>query len=93
MVFVRYVTGYSMAPALRPGRLVFARRRMPMAPLRVGDIVVIRHGGLEKIKRISELAVDKLYVEGDNKLYSTDSRHFGWIDRNSIIGKVIWPRV
>lgn len=95
MLLVRYVEGLSMSPVLRPGRLVIARKNP--TKLRRGDIVIIRHGGMEKIKRVTrvsrspELDTDKIYVEGDNKDHSTDSRHFGWLDKRYIQGKVIWP--
>jgi type IV secretory pathway protease TraF len=56
-----------------------------------GDIVVVRHEGLEKIKRIEQIDGVKLFIVGDNQAASTDSRHFGWIDRSAVVGKVIWP--
>jgi nickel-type superoxide dismutase maturation protease len=90
MLVIRYVEGMSMAPALRPGMLVVALRQVRR--LRIGDIVIVRHEGLDKIKRVTDLDAYKLFVEGDNKPYSTDSRHFGWVARNNLRGKVIWPR-
>ena len=87
---IRRVTGSSMVPSLSAGRLVYATNLYAM--LSRGDFVIIWHQGLEKIKRIQAIDGDKLYVVGDNQLASTDSRAFGWLDRNAVRGKVIWPR-
>lgn len=56
---------------------------------KAGDIVVIKRERCI-IKRISKIKGEKIFVEGDNKKESTDSRSFGWIDRKNIIGKVIF---
>lgn len=90
MLLIRQVKGLSMLPSLREDRLVVAHKK---APYQVGDVVVISHEGLEKIKRISAVTDDMVYVTGDNKQASTDSRHFGWLSMESIKGKVIWPRI
>jgi len=55
-------------------------------------VVIIRHNGKEKIKRVHEVADDKLFVLGDNAAASTDSRDFGWLPRETVTAKVIWPR-
>lgn len=56
-------------------------------------MVIIRHDGLEKIKRIKRVDPQHgIYVLGDNPGCSTDSRHFGWIDRDAVVGRVVWPR-
>lgn len=89
-MLLRRVVGDSMWPALKPGRIVIAIRTTTRA--RIGDVIIVRHDGLEKIKRVTDVDIDKVYVEGDNKPYSTDSRHFGWVDITHIQGKVIWPR-
>ena len=78
-----------MAPRLRPGMLVVATGCY--SKVQVGDIVIISHDGLEKIKRISDIKDDKIYILGDNLDASTDSRHFGWLARSSVLAKVIWP--
>lgn len=79
-----------MIPSLSAGRLVFATNLY--AILGRGDIIIIWHQGLEKIKRIQAIDGDRVYVVGDNQLASTDSRAFGWLDRAAVRGKVIWPR-
>jgi type IV secretory pathway protease TraF len=55
------------------------------------SIVIFRDGGLEKIKYVDKVKDDRLYVLGYNPKYSTDSRHFGWISREAVVGVVIWP--
>jgi len=88
-LLIRRVVGESMLPKLRPGQIVVGwRSDRP----KVGDIVVIRHGSLEKIKRVGRVEGHKVYVLGDNANASTDSRQFGYVNRTQIIGCVIWPR-
>ncbi len=78
-----------MLPTLRPGQVVvFTRSRKPG----VGDIVMITHEGLEKIKRIARAEPGRIYVLGDNPAASTDSRTFGWLGEEHIIGVLQWPR-
>jgi nickel-type superoxide dismutase maturation protease len=89
MILLRRVTGESMLPTLRPGQLVVAVRRMRV---RQGDVVMLRHDGLEKIKRVAEMMDGRLFVMGDNPSRSTDSRTFGWLDPAKIVARVVWPR-
>ncbi len=78
-----------MLPLLAEGQLVagFVGRRR----ISIGDMVVFRHEGLEKIKRVQAVGPAKVFVVGDNRLASTDSHDFGWISRSAIIGRVYWP--
>jgi nickel-type superoxide dismutase maturation protease len=78
-----------MIPALKPGRIVIAHRTTKYTP---GRIFIIRHNGLEKIKRLQSVTDGKLFVVGDNLAASTDSRSFGPIPTSSVIGVVMWPR-
>ncbi len=86
---IRRVVGGSMLPRLTPGRIVFGWRT---GRLRIGDVVILWHDGLEKIKRIDHVEDGKLYVLGDNPDASTDSRDFGLIDRAQVLARIIWPR-
>jgi nickel-type superoxide dismutase maturation protease len=96
------VVGRSMLPVLQPGDEVFieplARLIQHDRSLNVGDIVTLWHPtqpGLKMVKRIEQIdptvekAGDRYFVRGDNPDESTDSRQFGWIDANQIIGKVV----
>jgi phage repressor protein C with HTH and peptisase S24 domain len=79
-----------MAPALASGQLVLASAWLG-AP-REGDLVIIRHQGLEKIKRVARTKPKRIYVLGDNASSSTDSRDFGWLDTANVTAKVWWPK-
>jgi len=77
-----------MLPTLKPGRdvLVWCWFINP----KVGDLVAIKVNGKEMVKRVRQISSDRrIFVEGDNKKMSTDSRKFGWIDRKNLLGKVI----
>lgn len=89
MLKIRRVVGESMVPGLGPGAIILLGSGRH---LEVGDVITFKHQGHEKIKRITRLSDEAVFVEGDNKASSTDSRHFGWIDRTAVVGKVIWPR-
>lgn len=90
MIYVRRIVGTSMLPTYDEGQLVVAVR--PLRKVRLHDIVIFLHDGREKIKRITELGDTRIYVRGDNPRHSTDSRHFGWIEKRHIKGRVVWPR-
>lgn len=88
--FLKYkILGNSMFPALKPGQNVLVNR---FPKPKVGDIIAIKDPRNNKIliKRISETKNNKFFVLGDNKNESTDSRHFGWITKKDIIGKVVY---
>lgn len=81
-----------MAPTLRADQIIIVSGRFQR--LRKGMVVVVEHGERHMVKRISNIDQNKgVYVLGDNSYQSTDSRTFGWLDTNEIIGHVIWPRI
>lgn len=86
--YIRRVVGDSMLPTLTSGKLVVFVSRRP----RVGDVVMFRHSGHEKIKRVARLDDGRLYVLGDNPVASTDSRDFGWLGLESVVATLLWPR-
>ena len=87
------VTGNSMLPYLQPGNVVFINRaayrhRLPTP----GDIVVARHPserGVRIIKRVESVTPEgDCFVVSDNSIEGTDSRAFGTIAADKIIGRV-----
>ncbi len=77
----------SMSPYLNPGDLVII---LKTKNVHKGDVVVIDKSGDYFIKRVVDIKEDKFFLEGDNKKESIDSRKFGWISKQQIIGKVIY---
>jgi len=95
--FARYlVTGPSMEPALHDGDWLIVdlkayAKRMPEP----GHVVVARdprEPSREIIKRIARVEPEHnlTWLAGDNQNESTDSRHFGPITREQLIGQVRW---
>ena len=87
---VRRVDGESMRPALKHGRVVIG---VPASKLTVGSVVIAEVNNREIIKRVGKLRAREVFLLGDNQSCSTDSRNFGWISREQITAKVIWPRL
>ena len=87
-----------MTPALIEGQdvLSFNWAYLGRKP-RVGDIVIVKSEKLkvksEIVKRVERVEGDKIYVIGDNLEESTDSRDFGAIGVNQIVGKVVYRTV
>lgn len=79
-----------MEPVLKQGQLVVGRYTRELQP---GDVVIVSHDGLEKIKRIEKQQGDLIYLLGDNPSASTDSRDFGWVQAKHIVAKVVWPKL
>ncbi len=90
IVLIRKIQGASMTPSYQAGQIVLAVR--PWRALRVNDVVVFRHGSIEKLKRIRKIDAHGIYVLGDNTVASTDSRQFGTVAPTSVVGVVIWPK-
>jgi len=89
MWYLRRVSGDSMNPNYRNGKLVLVSY---VAKYSVGDVVVAFMDRREVIKRISKMTDGRVFLVGDNKHNSTDSRKHGWIVESNLMGKVVWPR-
>lgn len=88
------VQGLSMLPLLLPYEeilvdLYIYQRSNPQ----INDIAIAHHPfqkNLLIVKRIIDIKENQWYfVQGDNLEASTDSRHFGFVNRSLIIGKVV----
>jgi len=79
-----------MEPYVKEGERVLTLRYMFSKP-KVGEVIIFHHSTPPHvfIKRISWIEKNKVWVVGDNKKESVDSRTFGFINRENIIGKVI----
>jgi len=87
----------SMRPTLEPGDYVLVNRwAYRVRPPRRGDLVVVRDPELSDrflVKRVSETqASTQIRLEGDNAAVSRDSRAFGAVPLDRIVGKV-WLRL
>ncbi|MEE9164363.1 MAG: nickel-type superoxide dismutase maturation protease [Thermoplasmata archaeon] len=82
----------SMEPTLREGDQVVASP-LPYLLRRpsVGDLVVLRHPFEDRflVKRISRVEGRQVAVIGDNLPCSTDSRAFGPVPIDNLVGKVL----
>lgn len=79
-----------MLPTLKEGDAVLITSP---ADIKVGDIVLTGHpyrSSVTILKRVAEFRADgALLLTGDNAAESTDSRSFGAVSIESIIGRVI----
>jgi nickel-type superoxide dismutase maturation protease len=87
LILVRRVQGDSMLPAYRPRQIVIAI--LSPRQLKPGQVVIVSHDGIEKIKRVGQVQNGRVFVLGDNSPASTDSRSFGWLYEDQVIAKVV----
>src|SRR6478752_5761559 len=90
------VHGDSMRPLLEPGdRLLVAW--LPWRRPRAGDVVAVvdpRDGGRVLVKRVAGVDAEGVTVLGDNVGASTDSRTFGAVAPDLVLGRALyryWP--
>ena len=99
------VTGASMQPSFEEGDRVVAVAAWLARPfsaerghLGKGDVVLVsdpRHAGVRRnartlLKRLHAVHSHGIDVLGDNPLSSTDSRHFGLVPWQDVIGLVVY---
>ena len=85
------VNGNSMSPSLRPGQdvLSFNWAYLGKKPKK-GDIVVVIVNRKDMVKRVERVMGNELWIRGDNRDEGTDSRDFGAITIDNVVGKVIY---
>lgn len=90
------VVGNSMVPAFNPGEKVLVKyRSSDLQPVHVGEVVMVEREGELLLKRITRYEIGghtgqgMVSVEGDNKVESIDSRHWGAIPSRFVKARVI----
>jgi len=85
------VSGASMAPTLPEGSVIAVRRSDGGLPS-LGQIVVVRdpHTGRRLVKRCSSHGANTFAVCSDNPHEARDSRSFGPLSRQHLIGLAVW---
>src|SRR6185437_3035656 len=68
-ILLRHIVGKSMLPSFQEGGLLVAFTWF--TGLKPRDVVIIRHEGREKVKRVHKVRGGKLFVLGDNSEFST----------------------
>ena len=87
---IRRVVGHSMVPVLPPGTWVIGLSYIDS--VKPGQVVIVQHEGKEKIRRVSEVKNNRIFILGDHPETSIDSRHFGWLPMKAVRARVVWPR-
>jgi signal peptidase I len=86
------VHGDSMRPTYRPGDRLLVVRRLPGRRARAGAVVVVRDPrvpGRVLVKRVEAWTDEGVWVRGDDGGHSTDSRHFGPVPADRVMGTVV----
>lgn len=89
-IHIRRVNGVSMVPTLKHGQLVVFRRT---SKVRKGSVVIARFFNQTVVKRVQDIEGEKVFLRGDNSLESVDSREYGPVRKEDVMGRLVWPRV
>ncbi len=97
--YTRYcIRGASMEPAFHDGDFVVVdRAAYRRAAPRAGQVVIAtdpREPARTVVKRAAEVTGADVTLLGDNAAHSTDSRMYGPVPREAVIGRVVfryWP--
>ena len=88
MIKLVKVTGQSMSPTLEDGDYVITKKPRLY---RAGLIYVINHIDLGRIiKRLQDTKHDRCFFIGDNPKASTPSPLIGAVEKERVIGQVVW---
>jgi signal peptidase I len=85
------ISGHSMEPLIKNGQSVLISK-IPyfFSEPGVKEIVAFNYQGKILIKRIVKKVGTKYFLAGDNLKDSLDSRSFGFVSKDYILGKVIY---
>jgi nickel-type superoxide dismutase maturation protease len=85
------VEGDSLLPRYREGDYVLvASTPFPSGRIKPGDAVAFRHPIHGTLIKLVESATEGSYYVVGTHPHSIDSRHFGPVGREELIGKVLW---
>jgi nickel-type superoxide dismutase maturation protease len=85
------VIGHSMEPTIKNGETVLVTSLFYwFKNPEIDDIVAFREAGKVLIKRVTDVSKEKYCLAGDNRQDSLDSRKFGLISKQKILGKVFY---
>jgi nickel-type superoxide dismutase maturation protease len=85
------IRGESMNPTLDEGQEVLVRPSTANSLPQPGQLILVRHPmttEVTMIKRCSHIENDLVFVHGDNSAASTDSRQFGGVKAELVLGYV-----
>ena len=60
------------------------------ASFAVGDVIIFRRSGQNDIKRVESISDEGVFVVGDNTMASLDSRTYGLIRHDQVLGKALF---
>lgn len=81
------IRGNSMIPTYAPGEVVLVHYGHEVSQ---NDVVLVDFHKRTDIKRIKTIKENMVFVMGDNDAVSIDSRHYGSVPMERILGKVIY---
>lgn len=84
---ITVVEGESMQPTIADGSIVVFNRLEKT--YEANDIVIAQADGQQIIKRIQSIDEEEVFLIGDNREESLDSRSFGTVNMEAIRGRVI----
>ena len=79
-----------MVPAFEAGDRILLVPAWRIRPGQIVGLVDPRQPDRLLVKRIRSIDAAGIRVEGDNPSASTDSRHFGPVDRSQLAGRVVY---
>ncbi|MEI6361953.1 MAG: nickel-type superoxide dismutase maturation protease [Actinomycetes bacterium] len=84
------VIGPSMEPAVRNGEWWLVRRTRDIAAGQVALLVHPKRPDALVVKRVDHRGTEGWWVLGDNSEASEDSRQFGEVSDEGIVGRLVW---